>query len=159
MLMDEFPLTIFPMKDNSITEGYLRAIRQPERSVAVDHPADAAFLVGLESASHDLHLAFHRLRLSPHRLHEGLKALPPFVGVGADEHRSLLARNVALEEGKVASCCRLVETQREIPEFVGLLHRCATLSLAIGPSIANLSAGALYDFPVAVHLRTLSCCP
>jgi hypothetical protein len=41
--MDEFPLTIFPMKDNGITEGYLRAIGQPERSVAVDHPTDAAF--------------------------------------------------------------------------------------------------------------------
>src|SRR5215213_3118247 len=115
--MDEFPLTIFSTEDNSIAEEYLRTIGHPKRSVTVDHPADAAFLVGLQLARDDLHLT-HGLRLSPHRLHEGLKALPPFVGVGADVHRSLFARKVALDEGKVAGCFRLVQTLREIPKFV-----------------------------------------
>jgi hypothetical protein len=45
--MDEFLLTIFPTEDNSIAEGYLRAIGQSERSVTVNHPADAAFLCPL----------------------------------------------------------------------------------------------------------------
>src|SRR5215218_8775312 len=122
--MDEFPLTIFSTEDNSIAEEYLRTIGHPKRSVTVDHPADAAFLVGLQLARDDLHPT-HRPRLSPHRLHEGLKALPPFVRVGAKTHRSLLARSAALKEGKAAVCCQLVETQREIPQDLGQLHRCA----------------------------------
>ena len=88
--MDDFPLTVLLTEDDGITEGYLRAIWHPEQRAAVDHLADAALAVGLKSARHDLHLT-HLLRLSPHRLTEGRKALPPFVRVGADKHHSLLA--------------------------------------------------------------------
>jgi hypothetical protein len=114
--MDEFPLAVLLKEDGAITEGYLRAIGQPER-VAVNHPADAALAVRLDLAGRDLRRATHVLQpasspcllLGSYIFHEGPIAFLPFVRVGADEHRSFLARNVALNEGKVAGIHRLVE--------------------------------------------------
>ncbi len=119
--MDYSPLTLFQTEDDGATEGYLCAIGQPERSVAVNDPADVALAKGFKFSRNDLH-PLHRLRLSPHRLTESRKAFPSFVRVGANEHHAILVGDMPIEEGKVAGCCGLVETLREFPKFVRVLH-------------------------------------